>query len=84
MRNLLFLAFGLLFSISYAQRHEIGVFIGGSNVIGDIGKSNYINPTPVSYFTDERIGRVPFALLLPSNIEERASLPTNITLLKVH
>lgn len=62
MRNLLFLTFGLLFSLSYAQRHEIGVFIGGSNVIGDIGKSNYINPTPVSYFTDERIGRVPFAL----------------------
>lgn len=61
MKNLLFLILGLSFSASIAQRHEIGIFAGGANVIGDIGKSNYINPTPVSYKTDEKFGRIPIA-----------------------
>ena len=33
-----------------AQINEIGVFLGGSNFIGDVGKTNYIAPrkTPIS------------------------------------
>ncbi|MEO8532478.1 MAG: DUF6089 family protein [Flavobacterium sp.] len=27
-----------------AQIHEIGVFLGGSNFVGDVGKTNYVNP----------------------------------------
>lgn len=61
MRNLLILILGLFFSMSFAQRHEIGVFAGGANVIGDIGRSNYINPMPVSYKTNDKLDRVPFA-----------------------
>ena len=61
MKNLLLLILGLSFSAAIAQRHEIGIFAGGANVIGDIGKTNYINPTPVSYKTDEKLGRIPFA-----------------------
>jgi len=61
MKNILFLTLGLFFTLSFGQRHEIGVFVGGANVIGDIGKSNYINPAPVPYFTAERIGRVAYA-----------------------
>lgn len=32
-----------------AQIHEIGVFVGGSNYIGDIGATNYINPNQLAY-----------------------------------
>ena len=32
------------FSISNAQIHEIGVFLGGNNYIGDIGPTTYIAP----------------------------------------
>lgn len=41
-----FVLFLLLFgiSISNAQINEIGVFLGGSNYIGDIGNTTYINP----------------------------------------
>jgi Domain of unknown function (DUF6089) len=28
----------------HAQLHEIGVFVGGSNFIGDVGKTNFIAP----------------------------------------
>ena len=29
---------------SYAQNNELGVFVGGSNFIGDVGSTNYISP----------------------------------------
>lgn len=32
-----------------AQIHEIGGFLGGSNYIGDVGKTNYINPNKLSF-----------------------------------
>ncbi len=32
-----------------AQIHEIGVFLGGSNYIGDVGPTNYINPHEFAY-----------------------------------
>jgi len=32
------------FAISNAQIHEIGIFAGGNNYIGDIGPTNYIAP----------------------------------------
>ncbi|WP_236636736.1 type IX secretion system protein PorG [Sinomicrobium soli] len=31
-----------------AQIHELGVFLGGSNFIGDVGKTNYINPNELA------------------------------------
>ena len=41
--------FILLFfsSFSIAQTHEVGLFLGGSNVISDIGSTNIINPNDV-------------------------------------
>lgn len=62
MKRLITLILGLAFSLSFAQRHEIGVFAGGANVIGDIGKSNYINPMPVSYNSEKITDRIPYAL----------------------
>lgn len=32
-----------------AQIHEIGVFVGGSNYVGDIGPTTYINPNEMAY-----------------------------------
>ncbi len=47
MRKLFLVVFTFcLAQTIFAQRHEIGVFAGGANVIGDIGKASYINPFP--------------------------------------
>jgi hypothetical protein len=35
-------------NISTAQIHEIGVFLGGSNYIGDVGKTNYVSPNELA------------------------------------
>ena len=34
---------------STAQIHELGLFVGGSNYIGDIGSTSYIKPNEVAY-----------------------------------
>ncbi|WP_340077809.1 DUF6089 family protein [Leptobacterium sp. I13] len=36
-------------NVGVAQNHELGVFIGGSNYVGDIGPTNYINPNNIAY-----------------------------------
>lgn len=36
-------------SLTFAQIHEIGVFLGGSNYVGDVGKTNYIAPNELAY-----------------------------------
>ncbi|HPF12477.1 MAG TPA: DUF6089 family protein [Flavobacteriaceae bacterium] len=39
----------LLVGIGHAQTFEIGGFLGGSNYIGDIGKTNYIAPNNLAF-----------------------------------
>lgn len=49
MRYLLILAIGLLTSnLSHSQIHEIGVFAGGSNFIGDVGSTQFIAPNQLA------------------------------------
>jgi hypothetical protein len=49
MKKLFIIILLIVFTKSNAQIHEIGVFLGGSNYIGDIGKTNYINPNELAY-----------------------------------
>jgi hypothetical protein len=44
MYKLLRLFFLLFFFTMNAQIHEVGVFVGGSNFIGDVGLTTYISP----------------------------------------
>lgn len=47
MRNYILACFLLLSATSlFAQRHEVGVFLGGANLISDVGSERYINPMP--------------------------------------
>ncbi|MDY7396257.1 DUF6089 family protein [Aureibaculum sp. 2210JD6-5] len=47
-KRLLFYVFILITSISSAQLYEGGVFLGGSNYIGDIGSEFYIQPNRIA------------------------------------
>ncbi|MBT8257995.1 MAG: hypothetical protein KJO49_05955 [Bacteroidia bacterium] len=35
--------------MSYSQIYEVGIFAGGSNLISDVGATNYINPNQVAF-----------------------------------
>jgi hypothetical protein len=49
MKKILVLLFCFVFhTISNAQINELGVFIGGSNYIGDVGKTNYVSPKEIA------------------------------------
>jgi outer membrane protein W len=37
------------FTISHAQINEVGIFLGGSNYIGDVGVTNYIYPNEPAF-----------------------------------
>ncbi|MBD0833023.1 type IX secretion system protein PorG [Aestuariibaculum sediminum] len=50
MRHLTVLILSILsIHISHAQIHEIGVYLGGSNVIADVGATNYISPNQFAF-----------------------------------
>jgi len=45
MKNILAFCVSVFITITLnAQMNEIGAFVGGSNYIGDVGSTNYINP----------------------------------------
>ncbi len=43
-KELLIIVFVCVTSISWGQIHEVGIFMGGTNYIGDVGSTNYISP----------------------------------------
>ena len=50
MRQLnLFILSVLSLQLSFSQIHEIGVFAGGSNVIGDVGATDFISPDTFAF-----------------------------------
>ncbi|QDO92916.1 hypothetical protein FNB79_02640 [Formosa sediminum] len=45
MKYILILVISLFcFHYCYSQTHEFGVFLGGSNLIGDVGEPSFLNP----------------------------------------
>ena len=50
MRHLTILILSILtFQLSYSQINELGVFLGGSNFIGDVGATDYISPNQLAF-----------------------------------
>ncbi|TRX38660.1 hypothetical protein FNW52_01030 [Flavobacterium sp. ZT3R18] len=49
--NKFFIPFLYFFALtaSHAQIHEVGIFLGGSNYIGDVGSTNYITPNEPAF-----------------------------------
>ena len=73
MKKLVVFISACCFSIlSYGQIHEIGVYAGGSNYIGDIGRENFIYP-------NDFMGGV----LYKRNLNPRIALRGNFTYAKI-
>jgi len=58
-KKFLFLVFIWFANASYAQVHEIGISLGGSNYVGDIGASTLIRPNALAYGLLYRYNRNP-------------------------
>jgi len=60
-------------SISWSQIHEVGVFLGGTNYVGDVGRTNYIFP--------DKIGG---GLVYKYNLNPRIALKGNLSLIPLY
>ncbi len=49
MKNFFALILFLFIGSANAQIHEFGAFLGGSNVVGDVGTSSFINPNEPAF-----------------------------------
>jgi hypothetical protein len=49
MKRFFLFVFFLSLTKLTAQIHEVGVFLGGSNYIGDVGKTNFVNPNQAAF-----------------------------------
>jgi len=47
--SLCLMFFLLISSLGFSQTYEIGGFIGGSNFIGDVGSTNFVNPNNIAF-----------------------------------
>ena len=63
LMNRLFIALFLIFisckSLVFAQIHELGLFVGGSNYIGEIGSTTFVKPNEMAYGLLYRWNRSP-------------------------
>ncbi|RIA10813.1 hypothetical protein OE09_2691 [Flavobacteriaceae bacterium MAR_2010_72] len=78
MRFLILFLLSLYFSqTSQSQIYEVGVFVGGSNFIGDVGATNYISPNQTAFgaiFKWNRSARHSYRLsLMYTNLEGQDS-----------
>ena len=47
-----FMAIFCFLSLAKAQRHEVGIQMGMSNLVGDIGSTNYVLQKPMGNISD--------------------------------
>ena len=71
-KKVYFIMYFLIATIATAQFHEIGVFLGGSNYIGDVGTDRYLDPNELAY-----------GIIYKWNITDRYSFRGGITFTKL-
>jgi hypothetical protein len=88
-KALKFLFVLIALNTSYSQNNEIGLIFGGTNYIGDVGPTTYINPflkTRINKenYTDSLRSFSPFiGIIYKKNLNERISLRLGFTLAEI-
>lgn len=80
MKNyFVFLLLSIVLFQAKAQKHEVGVFLGGTNGITDIGRSDYVNPLPYKS-RGSSLPNIPFNLgvIYKYNLNPQQSLRANL------
>ena len=85
MKKIIVITLLLLFSSNiFAQKHEIGLFLGGANAISDIGKTDWINLSPRRVNNSDKL-QIPlvFGLIYRYNLNPQQSLRFNLSLASI-
>uniref|UniRef100_UPI0039A692D3 type IX secretion system protein PorG n=1 Tax=Ornithobacterium rhinotracheale TaxID=28251 RepID=UPI0039A692D3 len=78
MKKIVVFFLSIITGISYGQRHELGVFLGGANAISDIGRTDYINPLPKKVNGSFKVPAT-FGLIYRRNLNPQQSLRFGLT-----
>ncbi|MRI62569.1 hypothetical protein EDM00_00950 [Ornithobacterium rhinotracheale] len=78
MKRIVVFFLSIITGISYGQRHELGVFLGGTNAISDIGRTDYINPMPKKVNGSFKVPAT-FGLIYRRNLNPQQSLRFGLT-----
>lgn len=80
------LLFILIFQDLNGQNNEIGVFFGGTNYIGDVGPTTYINPLNKQNYTKDKPGRTDYVvgILYKKNLSNRLAGRFGFNIAKIH
>ena len=77
----------ILFSLNktFSQNNEIGLMFGGTNYIGDVGPTTYINPFLKQNYTNDRPGTsgYSFGVIYKKSLSERLVLRSSARILKI-
>tara|TARA_Y100001970_G_scaffold77963_1_gene99206 strand:+ start:497 stop:814 length:318 start_codon:yes stop_codon:yes gene_type:complete len=68
-----------------SQDNEIGVFFGGTNYIGDVGPTTYVNPFPATHsLTNEKSSfTTVFGILYRKNLTNRFGLRVGFNIAEI-
>ena len=61
-----------------AQKHEVGLFLGGANGITDVGRTDFINPLPKSFDKGEPTIPIAIGAIYRFNLNPQQSLRLNL------
>lgn len=79
MRGLFVFIFIALFASNLeAQKHEVGLFLGGANAISDVGRTDFINPMPQSFGKGEPAIPLAIGAIYRFNLNPQHSLRLNL------
>ena len=81
---LLFMIFVL--NTGHSQNNEIGIFFGGTNYIGDVGPTTYINPFSKQNINKDKVPRQDYVIgiLYKKNLSNRLAARFGFNLAEIH
>ena len=73
-------------NISYSQDNEIGLIFGGTNYIGDVGPTTYINPFNNQNLSESQKNSMghAFGIIYKKNLNNRIILRSSARILKIN
>ena len=84
-RTSIFLFLIFILTSGHTQNNEIGIFFGGTNYIGDVGPTTYINPLPKKNYLSDELSEFNsvISIIYKKNISKRIALRGGLSIAEI-
>ena len=82
----IFLFMIFILSSGHSQNNEIGIYFGGTNYIGDVGPTTYINPFAKQNKTEDKLGRAStfIGVIYKKHMSDRLAIRGGFSIAEIH